>query len=115
MVGKLLYAPSKFLNTLALFRLQQFASNLLKCNVASVPCARKLFENCYDVAARYVVVHVVDSKLLKTWTNDCKIPEILLRAMCYCVNGTRVIRCQQRNGTLVSASGSNVGHFAAEC
>ena len=36
-------------------------------------------------------------------------PEILLRAMYYCVNGTRVIRCQQRNGTLVSASGSNHG------
>ena len=58
---------------------------------------------------------VVDSKLLKTWTNGCKMPEILLRALCYCVNETRVIRCQQRNGTLVSASGSNVGHFAAEC
>ena len=46
----------------------------------------------------------IASKLLKRWTNGCKVPEILLRAMCYCVNGTRVIRCQQRNGTLVSAS-----------
>ena len=31
--------PIDIVSTLALFRLQQFASNLLKCNVASVPCA----------------------------------------------------------------------------
>ena len=29
----------KLLLSMALFRLQQFASNLLKCNVANVPCA----------------------------------------------------------------------------